>query len=72
MITNTLAHLEIRSDVQKNYPFNLAIVGAWHFVSMNILIVPTAIYTVVSLSSDICTHCKSLWIKVSAKRPECK
>ena len=29
-------------------------------------------YIVVSLSSDKCTHCKSLWIKVSTKCPKCK
>ena len=29
-------------------------------------------YIVISLSSDKCTYCKSLWIKASAERPECK
>ena len=31
----------------------------------NILNVPTAIYIVVSLSSNNCTHCTSLWINAS-------
>ena len=39
---------------------------------MNILTVPTAILYIVSPSSDICTYCKSLWIKATAKCPQCK
>jgi hypothetical protein len=40
---------------------------------MNILTVPSEIYERhVSLSSDQCTYCKTLWITASAKRPECK
>ena len=38
---------------------------------MNILIVSTVIYCCLS-SSDKCTYCESLWIKVSAKGPKCK
>ena len=41
-------------------------------VSMNILTVPMKINNVVSLSSDKCTYCKSLWIEASAKWPQCK
>ena len=40
-------------------------------LSMNILTVPTAIYSC-SPSSEKCTYCKSLLIKASAKRRECK
>ena len=39
--------------------------------SMNILIVPIEIYCCFS-SSDKCSYSKSLWIKASAKRPQCK
>ena len=38
--------------------------------SMNVLTVPTEIYTVVSVSVDKWTNCKSLWIKASGERPE--
>ena len=48
---------------------NLAIVSALHlFLSTSLLY---RIHIVVSLSSDKCTYCKSLWIKTSAKCPEC-
>ena len=41
--------------------------------SINILTVPTTIYIyTVSLSSEKCTHCESLWMKESAKFPKCK
>ena len=37
---------------------------------LNIFTVPTEIYR--GTSYDKCTYCKSLWIKASAKHPECK
>ena len=50
---------------------NLAIVSGWHLVLWTTLLNRQG-YIVASLSSDKCTYCKSLWIKASAKRPECK
>ena len=38
--------------------------------SMNIFTAPIAMYC--GTSYDKCTYCKSLWIKASAKCPECK
>ena len=56
---SNMQHLILAIAVVFGEWVNLVIVGAWHYCTD---------YIVVSLSSDKCTYCKSLWIKASAKR----
>ena len=49
---------------------NLVMISAWHLVLWAILLYQQRY--IVSLSSDKCTFCKSLWIKASDKYLKCK